>query len=557
MEALGHSAYRINYRNGFDLDKKEGTTKLAQYVQEHVPRHGWVSLPCTRLSSLTNLTQRDEVEQANFQKRQGRDLKRAEEVVDAMEPILESDGDLSWEWPTGATKGWKSRAIRKLERLAQKHGKHLFWAHFHGCAFGLTWQNHPVMKKWTVATTSRHVWLALQRKCPGHQQHVHCRGQVAQASSYYPDQMVRAITKAVTASWTEAEDKVGASLGKDVSTLLVECDDGIPLVHDPCPEYGDQMVEAVRQEEPQILALTRNRFPQQPPTGKLLEQIKAQMLRVHKAAGHPSMANLQRMLRARKAPSWAEDLAGSIECPSCKESKLPRPAPVASMHETPGLFEIVGMDVFEYEFQNAKYKFLLMRDRASALVMVEFLKKYGTPEETAWEPTSEDIIKSFSRWLMVNPAPKWIITDAARYFTSQRILDYAGQSGIGVLTAPAEAHQMMGSEEGAINIIKQTVSRLLKDDDTIDIDLAFHLAAHGHNQSIGPSGFSPFQWTRGASAPLDNIPLGTNPKKAFGGMLRLKERAKVAFEAESAKARLSKLNNTIPQPTVTYKPGQL
>jgi len=128
---------------------------------------------------------------------------------------------------------------------------------------------------------------------------------------------------------------------------LVECDDGIPLVHDPCPEYGDQMVEAVQHEEPQIFALTRNRFPQQPPTGKLLGQIKAQMLRAHKAAGHPSMANLQRMLRARKAPPWAVDLAGSIECPSCKESKLPRPAPVASMHETPGLFEIVGMDVFE------------------------------------------------------------------------------------------------------------------------------------------------------------------------------------------------------------------
>jgi hypothetical protein len=100
------------------------------------------------------------------------------------------------------------------------------------------------------------------------------------------------------------------------------------------------------------------------------------------------------------------------------------------------------MFLSNYEYQNAKYKFLLMRDRASALVMVEFLKK--PPEETAWEPTSEDISKSFSRWLMVNPAPKWIITDAARYFTSQRILDYAGQSGIGVLTAPAEAHQMMG-----------------------------------------------------------------------------------------------------------------
>ena len=161
--------------------------------------------------------------------------------------------------------------------------------------------------------------------------------------------MVNAVTRAITASWTEAEDKAGTSLGKDVSTYLFDYDDGIPAVHDPFSEHGGgHMAEVIRDEDPQILALTRNRFPQQPPTGKLLEQIRAQMLRVHKAAGHPSMANLQRMLRARKAPQWAVDLAGSIECPSCKESKLPRPAPVASMHETPGLFEIVGMDVFEY-----------------------------------------------------------------------------------------------------------------------------------------------------------------------------------------------------------------
>ncbi|CAL1133834.1 unnamed protein product [Cladocopium goreaui] len=289
MESLGHSAYRINYRNGFDLDKKDGTTKLAQYVQ-----------------ALTNLTQRDEVEQANFQKRQGRDLKKAEGVVDAMEPILESHGDLSWEWPTGATKGWNSKAIRKLESP--------------NCHVQLQWQ--------------------------------------------------------------------------------------------AC----------------------------------------------------------MRLLAFLRLSAW--------------------------------------MFLSNDEYQNAKYKFLLMRDRASALVMVEFLKKHGAPEETAWEPTSEDIIKSFSRWLMVNPAPKWIITDAARHFTSQRILDYAGQSGTGVLTAPAEAHQMMGSEEGA-------------------------------------------------SAPLDNIPLGINPKKAFGGMLGLKERMRVAFQAEGAKAKLSKLKKTIPQPTVTYKPGQL
>ena len=78
---MGHNAYRINYKNGFDLDKKEGTSKLGHFVKDKIPKHGWVSLPCTRLTGLVNLTPRDEVEQANFQKRQFRDLRRADEVV--------------------------------------------------------------------------------------------------------------------------------------------------------------------------------------------------------------------------------------------------------------------------------------------------------------------------------------------------------------------------------------------------------------------------------------------------------------------------------------------
>ena len=56
---------------------------------------------------------------------------------------------------------------------------------------------------------------------------------------------------------------------------------------------------------------------------------------------------------------------------------------------------------------------------------------------------------------------------------------------------------------------------------------------------------------------MENIPLGIDPRKAFGGMLKLKEKARVAYEMASSKARLSKLNNTIPQQVRTYKPGQL
>ena len=58
-----------------------------------------------------------------FQKRQSRDLKRAEEVAESCEPLFASGGDVRWESPTGATKGWSSKAIKKLQALAAKYGR--------------------------------------------------------------------------------------------------------------------------------------------------------------------------------------------------------------------------------------------------------------------------------------------------------------------------------------------------------------------------------------------------------------------------------------------------
>ena len=223
------------------------------------------------------------------------------------------------------------------------------------------------------------------------------------------------------------------------------------------------------------------------------------------------------------------------------------------------MFEVIGSDIFEWEHENhTKYKFQLIRDRACGLVMVYPLQQYGGTEgPSAWEPTTSDVIRGFSHWLMHNPAPRWILTDSATYFISQQMMDFAGRSGIGLLTTPAESHQMLGAEEGSIRVLKSTVERLIREEPTIAIEDAFMLAAHGHNQSVGLSGFSPFQWTRGSASPSENLPLGLDPKKAFDGVLRLKEKARIAFEMESAKSRLSKLNNTISRPQVSYKPGQL
>lgn len=88
------------------------------------------------------------------------------------------------------------------------------------------------------------------------------------------------------------------------------------------------------------------------------------------------------------------------------------------MGEQVKVFEVLGTDVFEFESEvtkdgvtnRQKDKFLIWRDRGSGLTMIDHLKKYQDKEN--WEPSTQHIIKSFNRWIMTYPAPKWVLADA-------------------------------------------------------------------------------------------------------------------------------------------------
>ena len=243
-------------------------------------------------------------------------------------------------------------------------------------------------------------------------------------------------------------------------------------------------------------------------------------------------------------------MVGNLQCPSCIEAKRARPAPVASLKEIPTLFQILGMDCFEFEHAGFKHTFLLMRDRASGYVMLQFLQTYtGT-----WEPATENIIAAVCRWLMVNPKPQWVITDSATYFTSNQMLEFYGNSGVGVLTTPAEAHEMLGAEEGCKEFWKRLRCAF---SERIRLGHEHPSACSpcsqwGH-RAIGIFTLSVASWRRWSR----RAPARAEPEEDVCRLLRLKEKAKVAFEMEPAKDRLSKLNNSAGRPPQSFKPGDL
>ena len=66
---------------------------------------------------------------------------------------------------------------------------------------------------------------------------------------------------------------------------------------------------------------------------------------------------------------------------------------------------------------------------------------------------------------------------------------------------------------------------------------------HGHNQTIS------MDKRRFMSTRLD--------APAFGGTMKMREKARIAYEAENAKYKFSKLSNAVTRPPVSFKAGTL
>jgi hypothetical protein len=90
-------------------------------------------------------------------------------------------------------------------------------------------------------------------------------------------------------------------------TYLLE----IPKVHE------EQTVEnKLREEDPSIFVLSRNRFPEVLPKGRQLENIRQQMLRIR--------------IEDEKGSNMSHR-DGKMSCPDCVEAQKPRPHPPAAL----------------------------------------------------------------------------------------------------------------------------------------------------------------------------------------------------------------------------------
>ena len=518
------------YKTGHHLDRKATAEEVVREVTSMAPAMVWMAPP-VRAPKPPDLYE-SPGQFRNRQRNQRRILEMGKILAGAGVEQLAHGRDFCWEWPLSARYGVDCAGVRDLHQAAALHGRKLYDLVVDGCCDHEDKIAHG--KRWRVLTSCPNMAASLRRcRCPGHKEHPDDPG---------PVRLPRRAAEAAMEGCRWNLLGGGRDLQDDVYRYATGAES----------EAGHEHVFALSRDGTAL--------PAERPSGRRLAQVKDLMMRIHRASGHSSFSNLAKMLERRGSPPWAVDLANSLTCSECLEARRPTGAPTASLDEPASLWEVLGMDVFEWEYrqgdQSRKCKALLMIDRASRYVAVYVLHDY--PSEESWEPTTANIKEALVRgWLAHNPAPKWLMTDAALYFTSRDMVEFAGRSGMGLLTAPAEAHWLLGIEERAIQTIKRTADRIEKEDLNLKVAEIWALACHGHNSHVHAStGYSPFQWSRGWDRE-DSIPIGLDPKRAFARNLLLRAKAEAAATRADAAEKLSRLNNTVRREAAEYRPGSL
>ena len=541
--SLSHSLVECGYQSLFY--KPEEFQKFENETMNANGKVIWTSPPMR--AHLQRTFQRETAapnQVRNHERALRRERKELHKIAGCLARSIQSSSDVVLEMPARLHQCWQDVAY--LKDVASEHGVMVYDFKVHGCAFGMTCNGVPVRKLWRILTTSEAVRIGLERGCPGHPDHVEDHGGCSMCSEprWYPEKLQKRMVESVV--WTLSSKHGTRSMAADVETELLE-QQWFSRKFEPDTGVAE------------TYALSRQRLPAEAPTGRKLEEVRQQLLRLHRSSGHTSFTAISKLLARRGAPSWAVEFAKSVECPACIESRRPLPNPPSSTESPPSLYEVVGTDVFEYSFKNEegkirKLKACIWVDRASRFCMVSGLKIY----DEAWEPTTSEIIRVFLRdWMMTCPAPRWLLADSALYYTSEELREFCGKSGIGLMIAPPEAHWVMSHEEQLIGRLKATVDRMIKEDPDLSVISMFHYACHAHNSTIQhQSGYAPFQWVRGA-IPADMVPEGANPKKAFDEVLKFREQAAVAYRRSQAADQMSKLNNASSRPVQIFEPGTL
>jgi hypothetical protein len=202
VKRAGAEGQRLTLETGFDSQSPEAARRAKRLIASSRKfRRGWASPPCTKWSSLQNLTKKTPKRAQELKRARRKSRRLIGNCVEVLLAIAKKGGHFYYEWPHSC-QGWHIPELRHLRRQAQKLQLEFFEVVFEGCAFGLRDSSGQLFlrKRWRVMTNDPGL-AAVARRCPFQgrdgpaHQHKTIDGAETARSAFYPPQLCRALAR--------------------------------------------------------------------------------------------------------------------------------------------------------------------------------------------------------------------------------------------------------------------------------------------------------------------------------------------------------------------------
>ena len=523
----GGRAYRVGLGNKMDMSTTHGVDRACRFAEVVKPRWMWVSSPCGPTSPIQNMNQNDpqQIERLRQKIRKSRKIVRG--CIRLAREHVARGGQLVWEWPLNNA-AWRFREVREF--VKELYDQDCLWStRLDGCQVGVHAHDSglPMLKPWSIQTTSHEMHVALSRRCKGDHQHAICQGHNrAFHSGHYPREMCEIIARVVL----NADYQKGNVYG--VEHLLKETPD----------EH------------------------QNPWDEKKFKEARELVRKLHVNFGHPTNKALMNCLKARGVDPRIIQLASEHRCDDCKEVHLPPPHRKVTLHDSHVLWHTLQVDIGQLNVGEITLHIMIMVDEASRFMVACELFRH--PKSESRNCTSQEAIHALERaWVQYHGYPNVLRSDPEGCFRGTLVDNWCTSRGIEHQPCPAEDHSQIGVVEAMIKKVKEDARILLRSIDDDPFSGVLHVvAAHNHLDRVG--GYAPSQWAYGRLPSFDNrlfeggneLPFHTSEGQVNTDLranLQIRVKAEEIYMKTQAALKTSRALNAKPSRSAVFLPGDL
>ena len=181
------------------------------------------------------------------------------------------------------------------------------------------------------------------------------------------------------------------------------------------------------------------------------QEVKRTLLRLHRNLGHPTNAELARILESKNASPELVEAARIHECPVCHQHQRPNSVPVSSIPKTTSFNERVQADtLWVVPPGNIRaVPVLMMSDAMTRLISARLL---ATED-------SEEFIKSVEKgWIRSFGPMKILQVDEHRAWSSEKVRNWCSENGIELIISPGQSHSRLAILERRHQVTRRALT---------------------------------------------------------------------------------------------------